>query len=249
MKKLDNKVSIITGGASGIGEAAVREFVNEGSKVVIADLNEEKGKALEKELTDAGADVLFIQSNVTNENEVKDLISKTVEKYGKLDVLYNNAGMLKTANSSHELDFSDWRQVMDVNLDGVFLMVKYGIQQMVNNGGGSIINTASIAGHVAATDEIAYNTSKHAVVGITRTLGVEYAKKNIRVNAVCPGYVSTPLLDDFSQEEKDHLASLHPMGRLARPEEIAKSVVFLASDDASFVTGSSLLVDGGFTAQ
>lgn len=248
MRKLENKISIVTGGASGIGEATVRQFVKEGSKVVIADIDKEKGEKLKKELTSSGADVLFVKTNVTDESQVENLISKTVEKHGRLDVLFNNAGIVNHA-LIHEMEFDEWRKAMSLNIDGAFLIAKHSVKQMLKNGGGNIVNTSSMNGHVAITEQAPYNASKHAVIGLTQSLSIEYALENIRANAVCPGYVDTPHLDFLSQEEKDKIGALHPIGRLAQPEEIAKAVVFLASEDSSFVTGTSLLVDGGYTAQ
>lgn len=248
MSKLDGKVSIVTGGASGIGEATARAFVAEGAKVVLADINEANGKALEQELANAGSDVMFVKADITNEEEIKQLVNKTVEKYGRIDVLFNNAG-IGAMGASHELSTEAWQKVININLSGVFLMAKYTIQQMLKNGGGAIINTASILGHVGQAQTAAYTASKGAVVNLTRALGIEYAASNIRVNAVCPGYVDTPILNEVDAEMRQQLVKLHPIGRLGRPDEIAKAVVFLASDDASFVVGANLLVDGGYTAQ
>lgn len=248
MSRLNGKVSIVTGGASGIGAATVLQFVKEGSKVVFADINTEKGKAFEEELRKSGAEVLFVKTDVTKEDQIENLVAKTVETFGKLDILFNNAG-IGIIGASHEMSFDAWHKVISINLDAVFLMAKYAIKQMLSNGGGSIVNTASILGHVGQAQTAPYAASKGAVVNLTRTLALEYAKENIRVNAVCPGYIETPLLEALDEEMKNHLVSLHPIGRLGRAEEIAKAVAFLASDDASFVTGANLLVDGGYTAQ
>lgn len=248
MSRLSGKVSIVTGGASGIGAATVRQFVKEGSIVVFADINEDKGKSFELELKNAGAEVLFVKTDVTNEEQIENLVAKTVENFGRLDILFNNAG-IGIIGASHEMSFEAWQKVISINLDAVFLMAKYSIQQMLLNGGGAIVNTASILGHVGQAQTAPYAASKGAVVNLTRTLALEYAQKNIRVNAVCPGYIETPLLDSIDETMKNALISLHPLGRLGKAEEIAKAVAFLASDDASFVTGANLLVDGGYTAQ
>jgi len=247
-KKLDGKIAIVTGGADGIGGATVREFVKEGAKVVIADINEEKGMILYKELKDAGADVLFVKTNVAAESEVENLVSKTVETYGRLDVVFNNAGVAELT-PTHELTEESWRRTVSVNLDGVFFMAKHAIKQMLINGGGSIVNAASIYGHVGFGQHVAYSSSKGGVVNLTRALAVEYAKENIRVNSVGPGFVMTPMLAPLSEEMLQYLATLHPIGRLGKPVEIAKAVVFLASDDASFITGANIPVDGGYIAQ
>lgn len=246
--KLAGKVAVVTGGASGIGEFTVREMVEEGAKVVIADLNDDLGSKLVQELNQEERQVAYIHVDVTKEDQVENMIEFAVSEFGKLDILFNNAG-IGSLSPSAELPFEEWRKVLSVNLDGVFLAAKHAIKAMQKNGGGSIVNTASILGHVGQAQTAPYTASKGAVVNLTRTLAVEYAKDNIRVNAVCPGYIETPLLNQLDEAMKNHLISLHPIGRLGKPEEIAKAVVFLASDDASFVTGSNLLVDGGYTAQ
>lgn len=246
--KLAGKVAVVTGGASGIGEFTVREMIEEGAKVVIADLNDNLGSKLVQELNQEERQVAYIHVDVTKEDQVENMIEFAVSEFGKLDILFNNAG-IGSLSPSAELPFEEWRKVLSVNLDGVFLAAKHAIKAMQKNGGGSIVNTASILGHVGQAQTAPYTASKGAVVNLTRTLAVEYAKDNIRVNAVCPGYIETPLLNQLDEAMKNYLISLHPIGRLGKPEEIAKAVVFLASDDASFVTGSNLLVDGGYTAQ
>lgn len=243
--RLKDKVAIVTGGASGIGEATVRLFVQEGAKVTIADMNEEKGEALAKELGDS---TIFVKTNVTNESEVENMVNKTVETFGKLDILFNNAG-IGDLHPTDELSFEHWQRTISVNLDGVFLVAKHAIRAMKKNGSGSIVNTASILGHVGDAQVASYAASKGAVANLTRALAVEFAQDNIRVNAVCPGYVITPLIDQLDEEAREYLVTQHPIGRLGKPEEIAKAVLFLASDDASFVTGANLLVDGGYTAR
>lgn len=243
--RLQDKVAVITGGASGIGEATARLFVQEGAKVVLADLNEEKGQALATEL---GEMATFVQVDVTVEADVQEMFAKAKEAYGKVDILFNNAG-IGGMGASDELSFEEWRQVIQINLDAVFLVAKHGIKAMKENGSGSIVNTASILGHVGQAETAAYTASKGGVVNLTRALAVEFAKESIRVNAVCPGYIETPLLEALDEPMKQHLVSLHPIGRLGRDDEVAKAVLFLASDDASFVTGANLLVDGGYTAQ
>lgn len=243
--RLKDKVAIVTGGASGIGEATVRLFVQEGAKVTIADMNEENGEALAKELGDS---TIFVKTNVTNESEVENMVNKTVETFGKLDILFNNAG-IGDLHPTDELSFEHWQRTISVNLDGVFLVAKHAIRAMKKNGSGSIVNTASILGHVGDAQVASYAASKGAVANLTRALAVEFAQDNIRVNAVCPGYVITPLIDQLDEEAREYLVTQHPIGRLGKPEEIAKAVLFLASDDASFVTGANLLVDGGYTAR
>lgn len=243
--RLKDKVAIITGGASGIGEATARRFVQEGAKVTIADMNVEKGEAFVKELGDAA---IFVQTNVTDEANVENMVAKTVDAFGKVDILFNNAG-IGDLQPTDELSFSDWQKTISVNLDGVFLVAKHAIRAMKKNGSGSIINTASILGHVGDSQVASYAASKGAVANLTRALAIEFAQDNIRVNAVCPGYIVTPLIDQLDDAAREYLVTQHPIGRLGKPEEIANAVLFLASDEASFVTGANLLVDGGYTAR
>ncbi|MCM3146375.1 SDR family NAD(P)-dependent oxidoreductase [Brevibacillus sp. MER 51] len=246
--RLENKVAIVTGGASGIGETTVRLFAKEGAKIVIADFSPH-GTELAEELKQAGFDALFVKTDVTKETEVKNMVSATVEKYGKVDILFANAGIAKDA-PGHLLSVDDWQRTIDINLTGVFLCDKYVIEQMLAQGtGGAIVNCGSIHSHAGKAGVTAYSSAKGGVKLLTQTLGLTYAKQGIRVNAVCPGYIDTPLIAGRNEALNEHLIGLHPMGRLGKPEEVAKAVLFLASDDASFVTGTSLLVDGGYTAQ
>ncbi|BAH42074.1 SDR family oxidoreductase [Brevibacillus brevis] len=248
MARLEGKVAIVTGGASGIGETTVRLFAKEGAKVVIADFSP-RGNELAEELNLAGFDALFVKTDVTKEDEVKNMVSATVVKYGKVDILFANAGIAKDA-PGHLLSLDDWQRTIDINLTGVFLCDKYVIEQMLAQGtGGAIVNCGSIHSHAGKAGVTAYSSAKGGVKLLTQTLGLTYAKQGIRVNAVCPGYIDTPLIAGRNEALNEHLIGLHPMGRLGKPEEVAKAVLFLASDDASFVTGTSLLVDGGYTAQ
>lgn len=245
MMRFKDKVVIVTGGASGIGEASVRAFAREGAKVVIADYAEH-GQALADEL---GADkALFIKIDVTDFEAVQAMIAQTVTKFGRLDVMFANAGIAADAPVD-ELEESAWQRTIDINLSGVYLCDKYAIQQFLKQGGGVIVNCGSIHSHVGKRGVTAYAAAKGGVKLLTQTLSVDYGDKGIRVNAVCPGYIDTPLLKDIPDDIKEKLVALHPMGRLGRAEEVANAVLFLASDEASFVTGSSLMVDGGYTAQ
>lgn len=247
MGRLQDKVAIVTGGASGIGGATSRAFAEEGAKVVIADIAIGAGQALETELAGEGHTVLFVPTDLSSETQIAALVAATLERFGRLDVLFNNAG-IGAPGLAHETTLESWRKVMSLNLDGVFLMARAAIIEMMRSGGGAIINTASIMGHVATVGAASYNSSKHAVVGLTKSLALEYAGHGIRVNAVCPGYVMTAMgRSDLAADPG--LPSLTPLGRFAQAEEVAKAVVFLASDDATYVTGSSLLVDGGYTAR
>lgn len=245
MMRFKDKVVIVTGGASGIGEASVRAFAREGAKVAIADYAEH-GQALADEL---GTDkALFIKIDVTDSEAVQAMIAQTVNKFGRLDVMFANAG-IAADGPVDELEESAWQRTIDINLSGVYLCDKYAIQQFLKQGGGVIVNCGSIHSRVGKRGVTAYAAAKGGVKLLTQTLGIEYGDKGIRVNAVCPGYIDTPLLKDIPDDIKEKLVTLHPMGRLGSAEEVANAVLFLASDEASFVTGSSLMVDGGYTAQ
>ncbi|PAD19880.1 SDR family NAD(P)-dependent oxidoreductase [Terribacillus saccharophilus] len=245
MGKLQNKVALITGGASGIGAATARLFAAEGAKLVLVDLNEEKGKMVEEELKAAGTEAVFIKTNITSENEVADLFKQAVTAFGKVDVVFNNAGIGRV-HPSHDLDYAEWRNTVNVDLDGVFLVAREALRIMLLNGSGTIVNTASMYGWVGSPGSAAYNAAKGGVVNLTRSLGLEYADKNIRVNALCPGFIDTPIIPE---DDKVALSTMTPMKRLGKAEEMAKAVLFLASDDSSYMTGNSLIVDGGYTAQ
>jgi NAD(P)-dependent dehydrogenase (short-subunit alcohol dehydrogenase family) len=245
MGRLDNKVAIITGAASGIGRAAALRFAQEGAKVVVADLNEETGVALASEIGGT-----FVQVNVADEQSVKSMYDKVIEVYGGIDVLFNNAGISPADDDSiltTELDA--WKRVQDVNLTSVYLCCKYGIPHLLARGGGSIINTASfVAVMGSATSQVSYTASKGGVLSMSRELGVQFAREGIRVNALCPGPVNTPLLQELFAKDPERAARrlVHiPAGRFAEPEEIASAVLFLASDDSTFVNASTFLVDGG----
>ena len=241
MGKLQGKVAIITGGASGIGAATAKLFADEGAKLVLVDLNEEKGRVFADELTDA----IFVKADITDEEQVQKVYSQTTQKYGQVDIVFNNAGIGKVT-PTHELSYDEWRQTVNVDLDGVFLVAREAIRTFQNSGGGVIVNTASMYGWVGSPGSAAYNAAKAGVVNLTRSLGLEYADQNIRVNALCPGFIDTPIIPE---ESKQVLSDMTPMKRLGQANEMAKAVLFLASDDSSFMTGSSLIVDGGYTAQ
>lgn len=248
MGKLDGKVVVITGGASGIGAASAVESVKEGAYVLIADMNDAQGEALAAELNAGGRKAIYQHVDVTREDHVRSMIETAAREFGRLDVVFNNAG-ISIEGPSDELSYDDFKKVTAVNLDGVFLVAKHAIRQMKNNGGGSIVNTASILGHVGMPLAASYQSAKGGVIVLTKSLAVEFARHNIRVNSISPGYVQTPILDSLDEKFIKHLVSRHPIGRLGRPEEVARAFVFLASDDASFITGTDLLVDGGYTAQ
>ncbi len=248
MGRLDTKVAIITGAASGIGRATAVRFAAEGAKVVVADLADEPGMALAEELGG-----LYVHVDVADEESVKAMFAATVEAFGGLDILFNNAGISPSDDDSILTTGVDaWQRVQDVNLKSVYLCCKYGIPYMQQRGGGSIINVASFVAIMgSATSQISYTASKGGVLSMSRELGVQFARENIRVNALCPGPVNTPLLQELFAKDPERAARrlVHvPMGRFARPEEMASAVLFLASDDSSFMTASTFLVDGGLHA-
>jgi NAD(P)-dependent dehydrogenase (short-subunit alcohol dehydrogenase family) len=245
--RLKGKVAIITGGTKGIGKATVELFIQEGAHVIIGDLDD-NGAELANQLSTPDTQCVFIKTNVTQEEDVKQLVDRTVEQFGKLDIMFANAGIGESA-MIHEMSFQDWQRVIDVNLSSVFLSNKYAIEAMLKNGSGSIINNASVLGFVGQPSVTANAAAKGGVVNLTRTLGVNYASKGIRINSVCPGYTLTPIITSKPQEFINTLIANHPIGRLAEPMEIARTVLFLASDDSTFVVGSNILVDGGYTAQ
>ncbi len=247
-QRLAGKVAVITGGASGIGLATAKRFAAEGAMVVIGDLDETAGQA-------AAALVggLFVKVNVTDQNEVNHLFDTTFDTYGSVDVAFNNAGISPSNDDSIETtELPAWQNVQDVNLKSVYLCCRAALRHMVRQGSGSIINTASFVAVLgSATSQISYTASKGAVLAMSRELGVQFARQGIRVNALCPGPVNTPLLQELFAKDPERAARrlVHiPVGRFAEPEELAAAVAFLASDDSSFITGSTFLVDGGISS-
>lgn len=246
MFQLKDRVAIITGGASGIGLATVESFLNKGSKVVLSDFNEEEGRKQAERLKDKG-DVIFIKADVSKEEEVKALIEQTAEHFGSVDILFNNAG-IGAQGEMHELTYEEYQKVIRINQDGVFFGSKYAVKEMKKTGGGVIINCASILGLVGEPTAYAYNASKGAVVLMTKSTALQYAKDNIRCAAVAPGYVESGMVNkEALGEYYDHLVDKHPIGRLGVPEEIAHTVVFIAENE--FITGITIPVDGGYTSQ
>ena len=248
MRGLDGRVAVVTGAASGIGRAAAVRLAEEGVRVVVADLANDAGKAVADEI-----DGSFLRVDVTDPDAVGELYRWTVAQHGRLDICVNNAGISPPEDDSIlDTDLTAWRRVQDANLTSVYLCCKYGIPHLLAGGGGSIVNTASFVALLgAATSQISYTASKGGVLSMTRELGVQFARQGVRVNALCPGPVNTPLLRELFAAEPDRAARrlVHvPIGRFAEPTEIAAAIAFLASDDASFITASTFLVDGGITA-
>jgi NAD(P)-dependent dehydrogenase (short-subunit alcohol dehydrogenase family) len=247
--RLEGKVALITGGGSGMGKVAAELFAREGASVVLTDVNDDAGGTTADAIGERG---LFVHADISDEADARSMVEVAVDRFGRLDVLYNNAGvMLPEDGSVHATDASIWDTTLAVNVKGVAFGCKFGIPAMLESGGGSIINVASFVAWLgAATSQTAYTASKGAVLAMTREIAVEYARKGIRCNALCPGPIETPLLLALlSDEEKKQRRFVHiPMGRLGQAEELAKAALFLASDDSSYMTGSSLIVDGGITA-
>lgn len=242
-RSLQGKVGVVTGGASGIGEAVARSFADAGATVVVVDLDREAAGKIAADISgEAEADV----ADVSDAEAMSALIDGVMERHGRLDVAVNNAGIGGPVAPVGEYPIDGWRKVLSVNLDGVFYSMRYEIPAMLQSGGGSIVNIASILGWVGFAQSAAYVSAKHGVLGLTKSAALEYSKQGIRVNAVGPGFIRTPLLND---EIIDAVTPLHPIGRIGEPEEVASVVTFLASDDASFVSGSYYTVDGAYTAQ
>ena len=251
---LEGKISLVTGAASGIGRATALAMAREGATVVVSDINADGGEETLSAIKERGGDGMFVYADVSRADDAAALIGQVVSAYGRLDCAHNNAGVEGfMAGRLHEYPEDQWDRLISINLKGVWLCMKYEIPQMLEQGGGAIVNTGSIAGLVGSRRMSAYSASKHAVVGLSKTAALEYARDGIRVNAVCPGMIDTPLMDRLIEgREAAYEAAIplrQPIGRLGTPEEIAESVTWLCSDAASMVTGSAMAVDGGLTAQ
>jgi NAD(P)-dependent dehydrogenase (short-subunit alcohol dehydrogenase family) len=251
MKILENKVALVTGGTSGIGKATVIALGAAGAKVVFSGRREPEGEDTANSIRKSGAECLFVRSDVSSEADVQALIQKTVESYGRLDCAFNNAGIESLTKPLHEQSIEDFDKLMAINVRGLFLCMKSEIQQMLTQGAGVIVNNSSMGGLIAFPGISPYHASKHAVMGLTRSAALDYAKQGIRINAVNPGMIATEMMDRLSTTgttPEQLAASIVPMGRMGKPEEIAATIVFLCSDAASYITGQPLLVDGGYTA-
>jgi NAD(P)-dependent dehydrogenase (short-subunit alcohol dehydrogenase family) len=249
--ELRGKVAIVTGGTSGIGREAAVLFAKAGAKVVVAGRREAEGKETIDLIRAAGGDGLFVKTDVSRAADVRALVQKTVEKFGRLDVAFNNAGIEGSWSPIAEQSEEDWDSTIDINLKGVWLCLKYEIQQMLKQGGGgAIVNMASVAGFIGSAGAATYCASKHGVMALTKSAALETARSGIRVNVVCPAVIETPMGERLwgAPEAKKFALGLHPIGRFGRPEEIADAVVWMCSDGASFMTGQSLVLDGGFLA-
>jgi NAD(P)-dependent dehydrogenase (short-subunit alcohol dehydrogenase family) len=245
--RLKGKVSIVTGGASGIGRATALTFAREGSHVVLSDIDEKKGAETLEEVKNLGAEAIFIKTDVSKEEEIKQLMNEAVTAFGGIDILFNNAGVGNENVRLADLTVDEWDRVVDINLKGVFLGMKFAIPEMIKRGGGSIINTSSLLGFKGKKYLAPYNASKGGVILLTQNAAVEYGTKGIRVNAVAPGVIDTSIVDHWREDERvwNAVTKSNALGRVGSPEEVANAVLFLASDEASYITGTSILVDGG----
>ena len=250
MTGTDNDVALVSGAGSGIGRATAKRFAADGAQVVAVDIDVDGGQETVSDIEAAGGEATFVEADVTDEGDIEEMVSVAVDGYGGLDCAFNNAGIEGTEAPASEQPMSNWEQVIDTNLKGVFLSMREEIPVLMENGGGAIVNTASIAGLRGFRNLSPYVASKHGVVGLTRTAALEFGGDGVRVNAVCPGVIETPMVARSREENPEAIeatVAATPADRLGQPEEIAAATTWLCSDEASFVTGESLVVDGGFT--
>lgn len=249
---LKEKIVIVTGAASGIGRETAKAYAKKGASVCISDVDNNGLKETEEQILKKGGNVLAITADISNENNVKKLVNTTVKKFGGLDIACNNAGVGGELNTTADYSVEEWDRVININLRGQWLCMKYQIPEILNRGGGAIINVTSILGKVGFANAPAYVAAKHGLVGLTKTAAIEYSSKGIRVNAIAPAFIDTPMLEraglTTDMEMKEQIIKLHPIGRLGTSREVANAIVWLTSDEASFITGHTLLVDGGYTA-
>lgn len=251
MTLFDGKVAIVTGGGSGIGQAACHLYAREGARVVVSDIDEKGGNETCRAIQAMDGEAIFVRADVSQPGDCQALVDATLEKYGRLDIAFNNAGIGGEANATGEYSIEGWQKVIEINLSGVFYCMRYEIPAMLKTGGGAIVNMASILGMAGFSKSPAYVAAKHGVIGLTRTAAIEYAQQGLRINSVGPAFIHTPLISGLEQDTqvRDYLISLHPVGRLGEPQEVAELVIWLSSEKASFVTGAYYEVDGGYLAR
>src|SRR2546429_2927690 len=248
-KTFSGKVALVTGGTSGIGKATAIEFARAGAKVVLTGRREKEGAQVVAEIKKLGGDAAFVRADVSKDADVKAMIDFTVGKFGRLDVAFNNAGVEWKGPLNHATE-SEYRRIFDINVWGVLNSMRHEIPVMLKNGGGAIVNTSNVAGHVGLAPMSGFIASEHAVEGLTKSVALEFAKQNIRINAIAPGVIATEMFDRFAGVElREQVASIIPVARVGASEEIAAAVLYLCSDNAKFTTGTALVVDGGFVAQ
>lgn len=246
---MKDKVAIVTGASSGIGRSAALMYAREGAAVVVSDVNKEGGQETVDMIIKAGGKAVFEYADVANAKDCENLANSAIKHFGRLDYACNNAGIGGEQNLTADYSLEGWKQVIDINLNGVFYCMKYQIPLMLKSGGGSIVNMSSILGQVSFPGAPAYVAAKHALQGLTKNAAVEYGTQGIRVNAIGPAFIKTPLLNALDEATMDMLVQLHPIGRMGEPEEVAELVIWLSSDKASFVTGSYYAVDGGYLSK
>ncbi len=247
------KVAFVTGAASGIGREAALAFAREGAKVVVADISEQGNQETVHLIEDQGGQAIAVKCDVTRNEDVKAALDKAIEAFGRLDFAFNNAG-IEPRNSAPTAEYEEeeWNRIIDINLRGVFLCMKHEIPLILQQGGGAIVNTSSGAGIIGIKGSPAYTTAKHGVIGLTKSAALDYAAQNIHINAVCPGYIDTPMMGRFTggtDEGRAQVIAEEPIGRMGKPEEIAAAVVWLCSDAAAFMIGHAMVIDGGQTVQ
>jgi NAD(P)-dependent dehydrogenase (short-subunit alcohol dehydrogenase family) len=245
--RFTGKVVFITGAASGIGRAAALAFAAEGARITILDRSTDALEQVRTSVKNAGAEVMAITCDVSSPEQVEAAVKQVVDRFGRLDVAFNNAGVENKAAPVHEIDLAEWDRILGINLRGTFVCMKHELEQMVKQGGGVVVNTSSGAGIRGVAGGAAYAASKHAIIGLTRSAALDYAKQNIRVNAVLPGNIETPMMDRFTGGDIQKAIDLEPVGRLGNPEEIAEAVLWMASDLGGFVTGAATVIDGGWS--
>ena len=246
---MKNKTVIVTGAASGIGKAAAQLFASAGANVVVSDIHTLEGEKFAEEIFIAGGKASFFRTDVSVAAEMEALVAFTIKTYGKLDIAVNNAGIGGEQNSIADMSIEGWEKIISVNLNSLFYGLKYQIGAMLKSGGGTIVNISSILGAVGFAGSAGYSAAKHGIIGLTQTAALEYSAQNIRVNAVGPGFIDTPLLNALDVQMKSQLVAMHPIGRLGKSEEVAELIFWLASDKSSFVSGSYYPIDGGYLAK